>query len=1172
MSEEILKALMQLFAILTKQEGGPSPTQSKFVEDFLKQQLSPDKVPGYFDDFQAKSKPKAPRVKKADADSPPAEETPEEKEKRLKREERKRLREEKKRQRELEAANPPEDETPEEKEKRLKKEARRKEREALKAAEAAKEAAAAEEKKEDTAQLTSMKDSVKTLGVCKKINKTLAQPQKVIAFIRLFELIWVDRSMNPNAKELMDTVAEVFNISADEYKDISGLTIQENTKEIKSPNILVVNGAEDYYSEEELTKHIHVHNFAGEVIFLKVPSVELYFVKCVGNKNLFMNGLPLNPGQVYLFPTGSTVKPPTGKPIYYSDIVARFLSDAIDTELSFHAKDIEFQFPNGNMGLRGITIEEGTGKLVGIMGASGAGKSTLLNVLNGNEKPTKGQVLINGVDIHNEKDKVEGVIGYVPQDDLLLDDLTVYENLYYNAKLCLSDKSDEEIDTMIIDLLKALDLLMTKDLKVGNPLEKTISGGQRKRLNIGLELLREPAVIFMDEPTSGLSSRDSENILDLLKELVLKGKIIFVVIHQPSSDIYKMFDRMLILDVGGYPVYYGNPVEAVMYFKRKANQVNSDSGECTTCGNVNPELVFNIIGAKLVDDYGKHLEERKVSPEQWNGYYKAEVITEIEEVKEVDDAPPSSLNIPSKIAQWGTFIKRDVLSKVKNKQYMYLNMLEAPILAFVLSFIVRYIGGGEGAEYTFSENQNVPAYIFMSIVVSLFMGLMVSAEEIIKDAKIQKREKFLNLSRGSYLFSKVAILFTISAIQSFMFVLIGNLIMGVHDMWLSYFLVLFSVSCFANMLGLNISATFNSVVTIYILIPLILIPQMILSGAMFSFDKINGVLGGGANSVPKIAEVMVSRWAYEALVVDQYTQNEYKQIPVKQYNYDTDEFLDVVRPFKDGEDVTLYDLEFAESHWDYRQAYLIPQVNKLVDAVDGERKILRKYRKKVKKAKKKGKELPVYKGDSIQMGVDYENLIKCLNYLAWELYTTIPEKIDSISHMDLKSKNMRKIKKFVEEANANFSKHFSRISELKDGMMYGIIDSVGKEIALAKGMDEDSLDTDSLTAYGEAYYTSLKNDYTNKYLNDIMRNSLAADKIVWDQDAGMYTQIVDPVFKKPESSFFAHFYAPKKKMFGSYYGTFAFNLIVIWVMGLILYITLYFEGFKKALNLLSFGK
>lgn len=1118
---------------------------------------------GYFEDFQKRSQPKVPRSAVEETET--KEETPEEKEKRLRREERKRLREEKKKEREEEEAVVPENETPEEKEKRLRKEERRREREALKAAEAEKEAAA-EAEKSDEPQLTSMKDSVRTLGVCKKINKTLAQPQKVIAFIRLFELIWVDRAMNPNSKELIDTVADVFKISEEEYLDISNLTITEDTRKIKSSNILVVNGSEDYYSEEDQTKHICLAGFTGEVLFLKVPSVELYFVKCVGNKNLFMNGLPLNPGQVYLFPTGSTVKPPKGKPIYYSDIVARFLSDSIETELSFQAKDIEFEFPNGNMGLRGVTIDEGTGKLVGIMGASGAGKSTLLNVLNGNEKPTKGQVLINGIDIHNEKDKVEGVIGYVPQDDLLLDDLTVYENLYYNAKLCLSDKTDEEIDEMIISLLKSLDLLMTKDLKVGNPLEKTISGGQRKRLNIGLELLREPAVIFMDEPTSGLSSRDSENILDLLKELVLKGKIIFVVIHQPSSDIYKMFDRMLILDVGGYPVYYGNPVEAVMYFKRKANQVNSESGECSTCGNVNPELIFNIIGAKLVDDYGKHLEERKVSPQQWNGYYKAEVITEIESIDQVDEAPPSSLSIPSKIAQWITFIKRDVLSKVKNKQYMYLNMLEAPILAFVLSFIVRYIGGD--TEYTFSANQNVPAYIFMSIVVALFMGLMVSAEEIIKDAKIQKREKFLNLSRSSYLFSKVAILFTISALQALMFVVIGNFIMEVDGLGFEYWLVLFSTSCFANLLGLNISSTFNSVVTIYILIPLILIPQMILSGAMFSFDKINGVLGGGPNKVPKIAEVMVSRWAYEALVTKQFIDNGYESLEAKQYEdaYDRP-YLGIVKHFNEGDPVTLYDLDYAQSYWDYRQAYLIPEVNKLIDAIDANRKLLRKYRKKVKKAEKKGKELPPFTIDTIQMATDFKDLNNALAYLSYDLDSAITS-MDTLQVTALKRKHITKAKDFVEWCNGYYSEQFSSVTKIKDDLSYTLVDEFGAQKLLELGKDTANLD--SVSYYGTKAYTDLINANTNNYLSDLMRNTLAENKIALND--GEFEQIIDPIFRNPISSFFAHFYAPKKKMFGTYFDTFTFNLLVIWMMGILLYISLYFNGFKKLLNLFSFGK
>jgi ABC-type multidrug transport system ATPase subunit len=229
-------------------------------------------------------------------------------------------------------------------------------------------------------------------------------------------------------------------------------------------------------------------------------------------------------------------------------------------KLSFNAQSIEKQFPNGVIGLRDINISEGPGKLIGIMGASGAGKTTLLNVLAGIDKPTAGTIKINGIEMFSgNEEKIKGAIGYVSQDDLLIEELTVYQNLYYNAKLCFADLKEEELNKRVMATLSNLGLDQRKDLRVGTVLDKTISGGQRKRLNIALELIREPAVLFVDEPTSGLSSRDSENVIDLLKELSLKGKLIFVVIHQPSSDIYKMFDKMMIMDVGGYPIYYGPP-------------------------------------------------------------------------------------------------------------------------------------------------------------------------------------------------------------------------------------------------------------------------------------------------------------------------------------------------------------------------------------------------------------------------------------------------------------------------------------------------------------------------------------------------------------------------------------------------------------------------------------
>ena len=316
------------------------------------------------------------------------------------------------------------------------------------------------------------------------------------------------------------------------------------------------------------------------------------------------------------------------------------------------------------------------------------------------------------------------------------------------------------------------------------------------------------------------------------------------------------------------------------------------------CGNVNPELVFNIIDTKLVDDYGRHLEQRKVSPLQWNTYFQEDF--QLKKIEDAQEQPPNPLNIPKKFKQWLVFTKRDVLSKLKNRQYMLINILEAPVLAFVLALIVRHAVDSE--TYNLYKNDNLPAYIFMCIVVALFMGLTLSAEEIIKDRRILKREKFLNLSKGAYLFSKIGILFTFSAVQAFLFVWIGNSILEIEGMGFTYWLVFFTVGCFSNILGLNISASFNSAVTIYILIPLLLIPQMILSGAMFSFDKINRLFGE-ENKVPVLAEVMVSKWAYEGLLVEQFSSNEFEK----------DLFLS----------------HKLESDLNYKMAYWIPELKKM---------------------------------------------------------------------------------------------------------------------------------------------------------------------------------------------------------------------------------------------------
>jgi ABC-type multidrug transport system ATPase subunit len=460
----------------------------------------------------------------------------------------------------------------------------------------------------------------------------------------------------------------------------------------------------------------------------------------------------MNSRFTYIFPPGSNIRGSKLKPLYYSDVIGKFKVTQDVNKIQLTANDVWVHFKQERIGLRNICLNEESGKLIGIMGASGSGKSTLLETLNGKIKPRRGDVIINGINVHEEPEKLEGLIGYVPQDDLLIEDLTVYENLYYAAKLCFADFSDDELKERVNKTLQTLGIFETRDLRVGNPLQKTISGGQRKRLNIALELLREPALLFLDEPTSGLSSRDSENILDLLKELSLKGKLVLTTIHQPSSDIFKMFDNLMLLDVGGYQIYYGDPVDAVVYFRDVVNMIQRDQGSCITCGNVSVEQVFNIIETRVVNEYGRFTDQRRILPKEWGEHFKKRLLPSIKLTNKIAPVPSTTFKIPNWIDQFKVFYKREVLSKLKNKQYMIVNFAEAPLLGLIIGYFIRYFNPGDDnvVGYSFSENPNIPYYFLMSIIVALFIGLSISGEEIIKDRRILQRERFLNLSKTSY--------------------------------------------------------------------------------------------------------------------------------------------------------------------------------------------------------------------------------------------------------------------------------------------------------------------------------------------------------------------------------------------------------------------------------------
>ncbi len=951
--------------------------------------------------------------------------------------------------------------------------------------------------KSDISRSTLTSNSVKALRISNAINKELTHYQKLIVIIQLIEFLKSGVEISHFEKDFVSTIAETFHIENDEYRLMEDFVIHDQFPVKDNNDILLVNNKTQNQLIE--TRHLYWEHIQDDLQILRIKSGSLYLLKIKNNIEISMNGQLLSPERIHVLTPGCSIRNKRIKPIYYSDIVGKYTSDNISSPITFQAQKVSYKFKNKKIGVQPLSFVSESGRMVGIMGASGAGKSTLTNILSGIYKPYKGQVLINGIDIHKNPDKTDGLIGYVSQDDLLMENLTVFQNLYYNAKLCFGDQDDLSIRKRVLELLSSLGLSETKDMKVGSPLNKKISGGQRKRLNIALELIREPSVLFLDEPTSGLSSKDSANILDLLKELAQKGKLVFVVIHQPSSDIFKMFNQLLVLDDGGYLIYDGDPVESINYFKSSVQHANRQESECSTCGNVNPEQVLNIITAEVIDEYGTFTRNRKIEPKDWYKRFKKENKGEKENsTAQEKPLPIINFKVPNRFKQFLVFLQRDVISKLTNRQYLLINLLETPILALLLSSIIKYynVDAVNNEGYIFQNNPNVVVYIIMSVIIALFVGLTVSAEEIISDRKILKREEFLNLSRFSYLISKVFILLILSAIQTLLLVVIGNSIIEIKDMFFEYWLVLFSVSVFANLLGLNISDSLKHAVNIYILIPFLLIPQIILSGVFISYDHLNPKYSK-PDTIPWYGEIITARWAFEALTVHQFKNNAFES-----------QFY-------------LYDKIKSEAH--YKKEYWIPALESKSDYCLKQlqnNNLSDKYKDALLLIKKEIAEENLNGLIKDQNLFDLEKISP--EFFNEEVYNTLKE------YLKTKKKSYRKL----------FNKTDNRLDQKK------------------KELTNNEEDRASFIQLKKDHY-NLELERFVKNSNNIFSNKIIEykGKLVQKNDP-IFRDPESKVIK-------AHFLSPYKRINNTYIDTIWANTIIIWLFNILLFLTLQLGLLKR---------
>ncbi len=606
---------------------------------------------------------------------------------------------------------------------------------------------------------------------------------------------------------------------------------------------------------------------------------------------------------------GDTIRIDVGQ-ILRCNFSERIIEEERNIIRTLEANEVTHRFSKGEIGLEGISFSVTRGELVCVMGASGSGKSTLLRVLAGQLQPTSGEVILNGQSLYQNLDALKQYVSYMPQQDAFDEHLTIGENLLFAAAIRAPHLSRRDRSRRLDAKLVELGLGERRDAVVGSPESKLLSGGERKRLNLGLDMIGMSDVYLFDEPTSGLSSKDSEHVMEIIRGLA-HNKIVIVTIHQPSSKIFQMFHKAILLDKGGRLVFFGTPSDMLRYFAEAEHQhqFGAELGACPSCGTTRPEFIFDVLETPLRDLSGDIIYEensrgqlvaaRRYSPEFWRDKYEAFRL--IQDVKQVSlrqepsgpmpVAPVQRKRLPirwhDEWTQFRTLLRRSFLSKLRNRANLIITIGVSPVLALLIATILRY---SENGTYDFASAYHIPTFLFLGLIVAMFLGLTNSADDIIRDRPVLQRERNIKVRLSYYVISKTLTLGVFALVQCILFVLIGNSLLQIRGMFWIDLAIMFLTAMSGVALGLVISSLVADPKTAANIVPLVLIPQIIMGGALIKYEDMNRNLGllyslshwfsehpstdktvktESKLQVPLVCQFIAMRWSYEEVIVAQ---------------------------------------------------------------------------------------------------------------------------------------------------------------------------------------------------------------------------------------------------------------------------------------------------------------
>ena len=497
---------------------------------------------------------------------------------------------------------------------------------------------------------------------------------------------------------------------------------------------------------------------------------------------------------------------------FYSVSLLDGTKDLRKVSNSISAVGIQKIYPNNKIGLQSLSINIPHSNFVALMGPSGCGKSTLLKCLNGDNPATAGEVFIHGLSLRENFNLIKKKIGYVPQDDIIHKELTVYKTLYYAAKLRLpDDTSNEEINKRINKVISDLNLDQDKEKNIASIKVGDLSGGQRKRISIAVELLTEPTILFLDEPTSPLDPETIDSFLNSIKKLAKNGTTIIMVTHKPEDLNY--VDQVIFLGVQGHLVFKGPAKDLVSAFK--ADNIIEVYSEMSTLENVQGSYI------KPVDLGHQNHSDSKIKRDK-----------------------PDSLWL-----QLYWLVSRYFNIKLNDKENLFLLLAQPLIIGGLVCLVF---------------NQFRVGVLFLMTISAIWFGVSNSAKEIVGELSVYRRERMFNLNINMYILSKWSVLSLIALIQSILFVSIVyinfkyNTYADFDEVYLRPYWqsisFMFFLSFSGSLIGLWLSASLNTTEKVMTVVPIVLMPQIMLAGVM---TKINTTL------VEVLSFFTLGRWGTE---------------------------------------------------------------------------------------------------------------------------------------------------------------------------------------------------------------------------------------------------------------------------------------------------------------------